>query len=185
MKGLPRDVFGGLVRRHNAAKYVKTFGHWDHLIAMLYARLTNTTGLRELVNGFNSHASKHYHLGTGTIKRTTLAKANETRSDAMFRETVSWLIGQMSRSLRKDTQELLFLLDSTSITLRGREFYRWTTATQTRNTQGIKLHMLIESVAHSPAWYDFSPANVNDVQLAHAVPLEHGATYVFDKGYCD
>ena len=39
LKGLLRGVFDGFVTKHNAAKYCKRFGSWDHLVAILYAPL--------------------------------------------------------------------------------------------------------------------------------------------------
>ncbi len=185
MKGLPRSTFDKVVKKHNADKYCKRFGHWDHLIAMSYAQLSGTTGLRPLQTAFNSHEAHLYHLGTTPIKRSTLADANENRADTVFGEVATWLMGQVSGQLRQDARELMFLLDSTSVTLKGREFDRWTSSNQTRNTQGIKLHVLLESASETPSWTRFSAANVNDVELAAEVPLQEGALYVFDKGYCD
>jgi putative transposase len=185
MKGLPRSTFDQVVKKHNADKYCKRFSHWDHLIAMLYAQLSGTTGLRPLQTAFNSHEAQLYHLGTAPIKRSTLADANEKRADTVFSEVATWLMGQVSGQLRQESKELMFLLDSTSLTLKGREFDRWTSDNATRNTQGIKLHVLLESSAQTPWWTQFSAANVNDVNLAAEVPLREGALYVFDKGYCD
>jgi len=185
MKGLPRSTFDQLVRKHNADKYSKHFGHWDQLIPMLYAQLSGATGMRPLVNTFNAHKAHLYHLGTEPIKRNTLADANKKRADTVFSEAVAWLMGQVSRKVRNESKELMFLLDSTSITLKGHEFERWTATTKTRNTQGIKLHVLMDSLSKAPAWHSFSAANVNDVEMARAIPLERGARYVFDKGYYD
>lgn len=185
LKGLPRDKFDGLVKKHNADKYAKKFGHWQHLVAMLYAQLSGASSLRTLAIGFNSHQAHHYHLNTGPIKRTTLADANSKRSDIVFSSVAAWLMGQVSRKLRGDGQDLMYLLDSTSLTLKGREFERWTRDTRTRNTQGIKVHVLLDAATSSPDWYSFSAANVNDIQKAWDVPLRQGALYVFDKGYCD
>lgn len=185
MKGLPRGVFERIVKKHNADKYCKRFGHWDHLVAMTYAHLSSTTGLRPLETGFNSHIAHHYHLGTGRIKRSTLADANETRKDTVFAATVEWLMQQVSRPLRQHSAQLLYLLDSTSITLKGREFDRWTGANRTRNTQGVKLHVLYAAQEQAPVWQSISAANVNDVEKTGTVPLQEGAMYVFDKGYCD
>ncbi|MES2317268.1 MAG: DUF4372 domain-containing protein [Pseudomonadota bacterium] len=86
MKGLPRSAFNQVVKKHNADKYCKRFKHWDQLIAMLYAQLSGTAGLRPLQTAFNSHAAHLYHLGTSTIKRSTLADANENRADTVFNE---------------------------------------------------------------------------------------------------
>jgi putative transposase len=185
MKGLPRSTFDQVVNRHNADKYCKRFSHWDQLIAMLYAQLSGTTGLRPLQTAFNSHAPHLYHLGTSPIRRSTLADANERRGDTVFSEVATWLMGQVSGQLRQESKELMFLLDSTSVTLKGREFDRWTSDNKTRNTQGIKLHVLLESSLQTPSWARFSTANVNDVEMAAEVPLLDGALYVFDKGYCD
>jgi putative transposase len=185
MKGLPRLTFDRVVKKHSADKYCKRFSHWDHLIAMLYAQLSGTTGLRPLQTAFNSHGDHLYHLGTAPIKRSTLADANEKRADTVFSDVATWLMGQVSGALRRESKELMFLLDSTSLTLKGREFDRWTSNNATRNTQGIKLHVLFESISQTPAWTQFSSANVNDVTLAAAVPFQDGALYVFDKGYCD
>jgi hypothetical protein len=185
LKGLPRATFDQLVKRRNADKYSKGFGHWDHLIAMLYGQLSEAPGLRPLETGFNGHAAQHFHLGTRPIKRTTLADANARRSDAVFNDAVGWLMGQVSRQLRRDSAELRYLLDSTSLTLKGREFDRWTLEERTRNTQGIKVHVLLDASTQMPEWHSFSAANVNDVQLARSVPLRRNALYVFDKGYCD
>lgn len=185
LKGLPRGTFDRVVKKHRADKYCKSFSHWDHLIAMMYAQLSGTSGLRPLQTAFNSHEKHLYHLGTAPIKRSTLADANEKRADTVFSEVATWLMGQVSGQLRKESKELMFLLDSTSVTLKGREFDRWTSNNATRNTQGIKLHVLLEASSQIPAWTQFSAANVNDVTLAAAVPLLDGALYVFDKGYCD
>lgn len=185
LKGFPRSDFDKVVRRRNADKYVKRFGHWDHLIAMLYAQLSGAQALRGLEIGFNNHASHHYHLGTSAIKRSTLADANMNRSDAVFRDVATVLMSKVSRKLRKQSDKMMYLLDSTSITLKGREFDSWTSENRTRNTQGIKVHVLYDAHDEIPVWHDISAANVNDIERARAVPLEANALYVFDKGYND
>jgi putative transposase len=185
LKGLPRNSFDRLVRSRQADKYSKGFGHWNHLVAMLYGQLSGATGLRTLEAGFNSHASHHYHLATDAVRRTTLADANAKRSDAVFSATVTWLMEQVARSARQEVRELKYLLDSTSLTLKGREFDRWTLENRTCHTQGIKVHVLLNSATEAPEWSVFTPANVNDVVMARQLPLRAGALYVFDKGYCD
>ena len=185
LKGLPRSTFDKVVKKHNADKFSKRFRHWDQLIAMMYAQLSGTSGLRPLQTAFNSHEPHLYHLGTSPIKRSTLADANEKRADTVFSEIATWPMSEVSGQLRQESKDLIFLLDSTSVTLKGREFDQWTSANRTRNTQGIKLHVLLEAASQAPTWTRFSPANVNDVQLAPEIPLQEGALYVFDKGYCD
>jgi len=185
MKGLPRSSFDQLVKKHKADKYCKGFGPWQHLVAMIYAQLSGAEGLRPLEAGFNQHVAQHYHLNARRVRRTTLADANETRSLAVFNDTANWLISQAAGTLSKQAKDLVYLLDSTSITLKGREFDRWTLDNANRNTQGIKLHLLLDAQGKTPAWQMMTAPNVNDVTAARAVPLQPGALYVFDKGYCD
>ena len=185
MKGLPRAAFDQVVARHNAAKYCKHFKPWNHLIAMVYAQISGASSLRTLETSFNAHASHHYHLGTSMLKKSTLNDANDKRSEAVFSETAKMLMKQVSRKLRRDSDELMYLLDSTSFTLKGQGFDEWTMHTRTRNTQGMKLHVLYEAKNEVPVHFDFSAANVNDIERAWSMPLEPGALYVFDKGYND
>ena len=185
MKGLPRSAFDKAVKQHDADKYRKHFKSWHHLITMIYAQLSATPSLRALETSFNAHASHHYHLGTALLKRSTLADANEIRSDAVFSDIAKWLMTQASRKLRQDGKDLMYLLDSTSFTLKGREFDKWTMSTRTRNTQGMKLHVLYEAQSQAPRQVEFSAANVNDIEVGRSMPLEAGALYVFDKGYND
>ena len=185
LKGLPRKEFDLAVDRHHADKYSKHFSTWQHLVAMAYAQLSHASSLRVLELSFNSHAQYHDALRTGPVRRSTLADANEKRSTVVFDEVASWLISQISGKLHREAAALIQLLDSTSITLKGREFDRWTAANRTRNTQGVKLHLLLDLSAKAPQWYSFSAANVNDVDQAVLVPLKSKAVYVFDKGYCN
>lgn len=185
LKGVPHSVFDQCVERNHADRGCKRFSHWDHLLAMVFAQLSGASSLRVLEMGFNSHSQHHKRLGTDLIHRSTLSDASEKRSAVVFSQTAEWLMGQVSRKLRQDATSLMYLLDSTSITLKGREFDRWTLANRNRNTQGIKLHVLFDASSQAPTWYDFSAPSVNDVTQARRVPLEPGALYVFDKGYCD
>ncbi len=185
LKSLPRSTFDKSVKRHNADKYTKRFKSWNHLIAMVYGQLSGVTELRPLVIGFNNHVAHHYHLRSSPIARSTLSDANELRSDAVFKDAAMYLMKALSREQRHECEDLVYLLDSTSITLKGEEFDKWTLANKTRRTQGIKLHVLYDQAAEAPAWTEFSAANVNDIERARDIKIEAGALYVFDKAYND
>lgn len=92
---------------------------------------------------------------------------------------------QAHRRLRREGRELLYLLDSTSMTLLGPGFGDWTLPNRTAHTQGLKLHVLYDAHEQIPALHSITPPNVNDVAKGKQLPLEAGAIYVFDKAYCD
>lgn len=185
MKPLSQGSFERLVREHQADKHSKGFGCWDQLVAMVYGQLSGAASLRQLEAGFNSQHTHHYHLGTHAVRRSTLAEANAKRNNEVFAAAARALMAQASRTLRRQAAELLYLLDSSSITLKGRGFDAWTAPHRTRNTQGVKLHLLYSAHEALPSWQRISAPNVNDIEPARGLPIAPGATYVFDKGYCD
>jgi putative transposase len=185
MKGLPRGSFDRLVQAHQADKHAKGFGCWDQLVTLVYAQLSGASSLRVLEAGFNSQGTHHYHLGTGPVRRSTLADALARRQTAVFAEAARLLMSQAGRHLRREGRELLYALDSTSITLKGPGFDTWTRANRTCHTQGIKLHVLYENDAQIPVQHRITAPNVNDIDEGTRLSIEPGAVYVFDKGYCD
>jgi len=150
---------------------------------MVYAQLSDAGSLRQIEAGFNQHRNHHYHLGTRSVRRTTLSDANQKRNPQIFADTALALMQQAGSAVRKHRDEMLYLLDSTSIALRGRGS-QWTKPTATR-TPGLKLHLLYDSGSQLPCQHSITHANVNDVDEGRRLPIEPGATYVFDKGYCD
>ena len=77
---------------------------------------------------------------------------------------------------------LVRLLDATPIPLKDKRF-AWAEANA--RTRGLKLPLLHDPRQSRPVWFDVTSAKVDDVVAGRAVPLEPGATYVFDKGYTD
>jgi hypothetical protein len=186
MKHLPRRLFDHAVRRHAADKHARGFTRWQHLLVMVYAQLSGADSLRTVTIGFNAQANHHDHLGARAVRRSTLAEANARVAPELFAEMVSGLMGCVQRRVRRDMEPMLKLLDSTSITLKGRGFDEWTFDNQSARTQGVKLHVVYDSARQAPCWSVFSPANVNDVTVAQAhLSLAARRCYVFDKGYCD
>src|SRR5204863_337189 len=49
---------------------------------------------------------------------------------------------------------------------------------------GMQFHVVYDPGSGDPRRTEITPATVNDVQVGKAVPIEPGATYVFDKAYC-
>jgi IS4 transposase len=185
LQGVPRGHLDTLIEQHQGDRYAKAFGCYDLLVAQVYGHLKGSRSLRDIETGFNAHRTHHYHLGTRPVRRSTLADACAKRSTAVFEGLARVLMSTAHRSARKASGECLRLLDSTSFTLKGRGFDDWAAANRTRNTQGLKLHIVYDPGSAVPVLQEISAANVNDVTQAASMPITRGATYVFDKGYCD
>lgn len=185
LKLLPRGFFDRLVEQHEADRYRKRFSCWQQLVAMVYAQFCGASSLRVLESSFNAHSAHHYHLGCKALKRSTLCDMNAAAPVAVFAALAGQLMQQARGKLHKEGSELLRLLDSSSLTLKGPGFDEWTSEHRTRNTQGLKLHVLFGWSEAAPLAQAISAANLNDIDYARTLPLEAGAIYVFDKGYCD
>ena len=170
------------VQRHDADKYQKSEKTHDLLVHLLFAQFSQSTSLRVLVQRFNAHANHHYHLNVRDIRRSTLADALATRTTAPFMDFVRTLCAHHARQIRKDSHDILTLLDSTSIALNP-DIFRF--AHSNSHNCGIKLHLLSDAKTQLPLYVDLTPSTVNDIKNAQTMPLHAGYHYVFDRGYCD
>jgi putative transposase len=153
-----------------------------HLKSLLFAQWEGLTSLREIVAGLGAHSAAFYHLNLRAPCRSTLADANAARPAAVFRDIASALIPIAAGQLRRDGEALIRLLDSSPIPLKDDRF-AWAEANA--RTRGLKLHLLHDPRQARPVWFEVTSAKVDDVVAGRAIPLEPGATYVFDKGYTD
>jgi hypothetical protein len=58
-------------------------------------------------------------------------------------------------------------------------------ATFSTGVCGAKAHIVYDPDADQPLYLMVTPSNVNDITAAKQMPIEAGATYVFDLGYYD
>lgn len=184
LKVFPKNSFQRCVKEHQSDKHNKGFNSWDHLVSMMYAQLSGSRSLRELEVGYNSLAAHHYHLDCGPIKRSTLSDANNKREAAVFESFCMGLMSQVHGKLRKEMKDLLYLLDSSPICLRGRG-YEWTQGRSMFRIPGLKLHLLYAPDRQLPCDVSITASTKNDVEYGREIDIEKDAKYVFDKGYCD
>jgi hypothetical protein len=182
LKHVRWDRFEKIVAEYSADKSVRTLNSKRHLIALLYAQFAGSTGLREIVDAMESHEQRLYHLGAAPVKRSTLSDANRNRSWRVFGDLFAEMLPQACRGLKRKASEAVRLIDSTSLHLSSLSA-DW--ATFSTGVFGAKMHIVYDPHADRPVYFAVTPANVNDVTVAKAMPIESGATYVFDLGYYD
>jgi IS4 transposase len=182
LKHLPWSEFDRLVAAHGAASRVRRLTTKSQFVALLYGQLSGASSLREIVTGLESHAARLYHLGAGSVRRSTLSDANTRRPVAVFAELLARLMQQAHRGLRRKLAETTYLIDATSVRLNERSagWARFATG-----VCGAKVHVIYDADADRPIYAAVSAAKVNDITMAQQMPIEPGATYVFDLGYYD
>ncbi len=182
LKHVPWTVFDLLVEQHGADWDDRMAKSKAHLIAMLYAQLCGARSLREIETNLKSHASKLYHLGGCTISRTALSTANASRPAEVFAGLLSALMASLQAGYRRKIRDCVRLIDSTAVPL-SKLSGNW--ATFSTGVCGAKAHIIYDPDADQPLYLMVTPSNVNDITAAKQMPIEAGATYVFDLGYYD
>jgi hypothetical protein len=182
LKHVPWHQFDALVEARGADHRVRTLPSKSHLVALLYAQFSGASSLREIEAGLQSHAARLYHLGAVPARRSTLADANASRPAAVFGELFAVMLQQAHRRIRRTLGETTYLIDSTSLRLDSRSA-DWARFSAT--VCGAKLHVIYDPDADRPLYAAMTRASVNDITAAQSMPIEPGATYVFDLGYYD
>lgn len=182
VKQVPWGVFERLSAAHKADHRVRHLTTKDQLIALLYGQFSGAVSLREIVGGLSSHALRLYHLGAKPVTRSTLADANARRPSAVFSGLFAQMAAQAHRGLRRTLGEAVYLIDSTHLPLNPLSS-DW--ARLSASSGGAKVHVIYDAGAEQPIYAAVTPARINDITAAHTMPIEAGATYVFDLGYYD
>jgi hypothetical protein len=182
LKHVPWDEFGRLVEAHRADARVRRLTTKSQFVALVYGQLSGASSLREIEAGLKSHQARLYHLGALPARRSTLSDANTLRPAAVFAALLSMMMKQAHRGLRRKLAETTYLIDATSVRLNN---FSAGWARFSAGVCGAKVHVIYDPDADRPIYAAISAANVNDITVAQAMPIEPGATYVFDLGYYD
>jgi hypothetical protein len=182
IKQLPFGTLDRLIAQHHADKGVRRLGTKDLLLTLLFAQVSDARSLRDIEAIIQSQDARRYHSGLPQVKRSTLADAAASRPAEVFTGLLSTLIGRATRKLRQGVSECVRLIDSTTLPLNAlsADWSRFSA-----KLCGAKAHVVYDPDADCPLYLGFTPARVNDITEAKEMPIEAGATYVFDLGYYD
>lgn len=182
--------------------YVKRLDGYKHLVIMLFAVLKHFDSLRELETGQKAEATKLQHLGLDyMVRRSTLADANIRRPQEFFSAVYSYLLEKYARFLAdsrppktykgqthepKDWEKLLYMMDSTTITLFdnilkgvGRH------PKSGKKKGGMKVHTLLKYTVGVPMVVQLTSAAKHDHYLLKEVHLPKDSTLAMDRAYID
>jgi putative transposase len=180
LKPIDRRQFRAIVAHHDGDAYDKSFKSWDHLVTLIFAQLSHADTLRGLELAFNVNAQHHYHLNVDKLSRATLSDANKRRPVGVFADTFTMLSQRADRTIRREGAQMIRLIDASPVPLG--KLCRW--ATWNGRIRGMKMHVAYDPDADRPHRIEITPATINDIEIGQKLAIEAGATYVFDKGYC-
>jgi hypothetical protein len=179
----PWRRFDHYVRKHQADRRQRSFTSRQHFLALLAGTLGGQHGLRALVAALAPNSGALRLLGGKAPARSTLAEATRTRPADLFVDLLQELIAQLHRPARRALKSAVRLIDATYLDL-GQRMQHWLGLHQGK--VAAKLHVVFDPCAQKPVFFALTPARLNDITAAKCLlPIEPGATYVFDLGYYD
>ena len=188
MEFAPWHTFRRLVAKYRGDFNVRTFSCLDQFLSMAFAQLTYRESLRDIEACLRAQPTKLYHMGLrGTVSRSALADANESRDWRIFAEFAHALIRTARRlyaqdPLSVDLAETVYALDATTIDL-CLSLFPWAKFRTTK--AAVKLHTLLDLRGSIPSFIHISDGKLHDVNVLDVLIAEPGAFYVMDRGYLD
>lgn len=183
---IPRHHFENFVQSHYGDRYVKKFTCWNQFTTMLYAHVKGCDSLRDIQNSLAVQFSKLYHLGLPTIKRSTLADANQTRSYCIYEKLFYKLLERCKDITPKHKFKFknpLYTLDATVIDLCLSTF-QWAKFRTTKG--GIKLHYQFDNITQIPSFLVVTDAKQHEIAVVRSFfDIVADSIYCVDKAYID
>ncbi|MGH9310442.1 MAG: IS4 family transposase [Vicinamibacterales bacterium] len=185
---VPAHEFRKCVHRYRGNHRVRTFSCWDQFLCMMFAQLTFRESLRDIVACLRARDPLLYHMGIrGSVSRSTLADANESRDWRIYADFAQVLITEArqlyaNEALAVDLANTVYALDSTLIDL-CMTLFPWAPYKPTQHA--IKLHTLLDLRGQIPTFIRITPGQIHDVKILDQLTPEAGAFYVMDRGYLD
>ena len=122
---------------------------WTQFSIILFAQITNRSGLRSIVANFKFQAKKLYHIGLKPVKRSTLSDANAKRDPQIFEAVFNHLskkCAALAPVHKFRFKNKLYSLDASIVDL-CLTLFPWAHFRKTK--AGIKLHTLLVSCQDS------------------------------------
>jgi len=181
LKPLTKKLITECAERYGSNYHYETFKLADHLRVMIFAQLGEIRSLRCLEIAMNERK-----LGlSNKVSRSTLSDANRKRSASGFIWILEQLMSLLPQKKCEQIKEMVRLLDSSPIQLRGYGYDEWSKEYSTRHIQGLKLHTEYDLALKAPVKIAISHPNCNDVAMGQRWKINPDTIYVFDKGYYD
>lgn len=183
LQHLPWSVLDRAVSAHAMDKGHRVLDARSHLVALMAGQLVEAHGLRDIESALAAHAPALKRRRIEPACRSTLSDANKLRPSVAFEAVIPALLAQLSPAKARQTREDLRLVDSTLVHP-GHGAEGW--AHFQNGKIAAKIHVVFDPKAKVPTFYELTSGNTNDITVAKTrMPVEAGATYVFDLGYYD
>ena len=100
LKLLPRHEFERLANRYDGKRRSDALSRWSQFVALTIGQLGGRRSLRDIESTIHSQGRHRYHLGSQTISRSGLSRANEQLDYRFFEGLFQGLYQRCTHSQR-------------------------------------------------------------------------------------
>ena len=184
-KFLPRHEFEAEARRHQHGQGLRVMSRWAQFAALGLAQLTGRQSLRDIVSNLAAQGRKLYHLGVGTVSRSSLARVNTEQPYTLYEALFERLLGRCREHAPRHGfrfKNKLYAVDASTIDL-CLAVFPW--ATFRRTKAAIKLHVGLDEAGHLPSFVSVTEGKTADVTVVRTWIFPAGSVVVADRAYMD
>ena len=185
LKFLPRHEFEAEARRHQHGQGLRVMSRWAQFAALGLAQLTGRQSLRDIVSNLAAQGRKLYHLGVGTVSRSSLARVNTEQPYTLYEALFERLLGRCREHAPRHGfrfKNKLYAVDASTIDL-CLAVFPW--ATFRRTKAAIKLHVGLDEAGHLPSFVSVTEGKTADVTVVRTWIFPAGSVVVADRAYMD
>jgi hypothetical protein len=181
---IPRDKFDKIVALYRGNKGVQHFDAWSQLSVLSYAQLKGQDSLRDIESSLSVQKNKLYHLGIKSVRRSTLADANNRRDYHIFEEAFYYLL-QRALTLSKKNNPFPNPIRSIDATLISLCYSLFPWAKYRTRKGAIKIHTMLNHENCVPEFIRITDGKTHEIQIARQIKIQPDSIYAIDRGYYD
>jgi len=183
LKLVPKHEFESDARTHHKGRKLRKMTRWSQFVAMLMGQLSGRYSLRDIVANLAAQSHKHYHLGIGSVARSSLARVNEEQPYTLYETLFGRLLTRCQSSAPGHGfrfKNKLFSLDASTIDV-CLSMFPWARFRRTKGT--VKLHVGIDHEGYLPSFVRVTDGKTSDIEAARALELPKGSIVAADHAY--
>jgi len=183
LKLVPRLEFEKQANGVDGKRRSDALSRWSQFLALTVGQLAGRLSLRDIEATMQSQGRHRYHLGSQSISKSALARANEQLDYRFYEGLFQSLYGRCMSNRRSHGfrfKNKLFSLDASLIDV-SMKVFPWVRFG--RKKSAFKLHLGLDHDGLIPAFACVTQGKVSDMVQARELALPTGSVVVFDKGY--
>ncbi|MCU7838463.1 MAG: IS4 family transposase [Candidatus Thiodiazotropha sp. (ex Troendleina suluensis)] len=185
LKLISRHEFETLAKAHHTGRAFRKNSRWSQFVAMMMGQLSGRNSIRDMIDNLGAQAHRLYHLGSRSIKRSSLSRINNDKPYTLYEELFSKLLMRCQAKAPSHDfhfRNPLYSLDASTIDL-CLSFFPWAEFRTTK--AAVKLHVGLNHSGHLPEFFAVTEGNQHEVNIGKLMNFPKGSIVTFDKGYND